>query len=145
LPKYTFQGIVYTILVARAALRDLDEIWTVDSVAADTILALLQEAKVNQAILDSFTTQDFGAYRSADYHVDRWVAQQQAGRNLWRLKIWELENHAIKYRIVYALDPRISRYFVLGIFDRDFNYDESDPRTQRVLASYDSLGIDAFG
>ena len=46
--------------------------------------------------------------------------------------------------MVYALDPRISRYYVLGIFLRDFNYDISDPRTLRVLNAYDQLGIPPY-
>ena len=49
-----------------------------------------------------------------------------------------------RYRVVYALDPRVSRYYVLGVFTRDFNYDASDPRSQRVLALYDELDIPSY-
>jgi hypothetical protein len=141
LPKYTSGGIVYSLVVARAALEDLASIRRADARAADMILALIQEAKVNQEVLESFSVRDFGAYASQRYSVRPWVAQQNAGRNLWRIKIWELEKFGLRYRIIYAFDARVGRYYVLGIFERDFNYDESDPRTKRILASYDSIGI----
>jgi hypothetical protein len=141
LPKYTSQGIVYSILISQLAIADISEIRKSDPDTADTIWALLQEAKHSQTVLDSLSVKNFGSHGNEPYNVDQWVAQQRQGRNLWRLKIWELEHLGIRYRIVYALDPRVSRYFVLGVFDRDFNYDESDPRTKRVIVSYDSIGI----
>ena len=133
-----------TIVLHRGADADIDAIWDDEPQIAAAILALLQEAKGNQLVLDTFTSHDFGAYGTEPYHVSVWAAQQRRGRNLWRLKIWELEKHAIRYRVVYAFDPRIHRYYVLGVFNRDFDYDESDPRTQRVLAVYDRLNIPEY-
>jgi hypothetical protein len=132
---------VATIVIHRGAVADLDALWDVDPEAAATITALLQEAKANQEILDSFTSQDFGAHGAKPYSVLRWSAQQRQGRNLWRLKIWDLERVRSAYRVVYGFDPQKQRYYVLGVFHRDFNYDESDPRTQRVLQAYDRLEI----
>jgi hypothetical protein len=43
-----------------------------------------------------------------------------------------------------AVDPRVSRYYVRGVFTRDFNYDASDPRSQRVLALYDDLDVPSY-
>jgi mRNA-degrading endonuclease RelE of RelBE toxin-antitoxin system len=119
----------------------LADLRVTDPDSADLILALLQEAKVNQSALESLSIRDFGAARNQRFSVDMWVAQQNRGRNIWRLKIWELEELGIRYRVIYAFDPRISRYYVLGVFHRDFDYDESDSRTQRVVASYEQLGI----
>lgn len=144
MPRYTSRGIVYSLVIARAALQDLADIRRSDPDAEDVILALLQEAKGSQAILESLTIKDFGLARDQGYHVDAWAAQQQQGRNLWRLKIWDLEDLGIRYRVVYALDPRISRYFVLAVLPRDFDYDERHPRVQQLLATYDGLGIPSF-
>jgi hypothetical protein len=69
------------------------------------------------------------------------IEQQRLGRNLWRLKHWDLEGQGKRYRVVYALDPRVSRYYVLGVFPREFNYESKDARTRRVIAAYESLGI----
>jgi len=135
---------VATIVLHRAAKADLEELWDSAPEVAAGIFAVLEEAKQNQAVMETLTTHDFGAYQTDRYHVSVWAAQQSKGRNLWRLKIWEFERHAIKYRVIYAFDPRIQRYFVLGVFDRDFNYDESDARTKRVIEAYDRLDIPSY-
>ena len=135
---------MYSIVLHRGAKVDLDELWVSDPLAAGAIYALLQEAKANQRVLETFTSHDFGAHETDRYHVAAWAEQQRKGRNLWRLKIWRLEHHGVRYRVVYALDPRKQRYFVLGIFSRDFDYDETDARTQRVLEVYDRLDIPRY-
>ncbi len=112
-----------------------------DENAAADIVALLEQGKCDQDLLDNLTVRDFGKGKTEDIHVDKWVAQQQKGRNPWRLKIWDLEDRGVPARIIYALDPRISRYHVLGVVSRDFNYDERDDRTKGILAAYDELGI----
>lgn len=133
-----------SIVLHRGAQADLEALWDEDSDAAAAIYALLQEVKGNQALLDVLTTHDFGAHGTNRFHVSEWTAEQRKGRNLWRLKIWELEDQGIRYRVVYAFDPRLHRHFVLGIVDRDFNYDESDSRAQRILAAYDRLDIPKY-
>jgi hypothetical protein len=135
---------VATIVLHRGAQSDLDALWESDPESAAIILALLQEAKANHEVIDTFSSQDFGFGGTKPYNVQRWAAQQDKGRNLWRLKIWELERVRARYRVVYAFNPRIQRYYVLGVFDRDFNYDESDQRTQRVLEVYDRLDIPEY-
>ena len=123
--------------------RVFELIWNSDPDAAAVITALLQEAKANTAVLDSFTSHDFGACQST-YHISRWAEQQRKGRNLWRLKIWELQDQPPFYRVVYAFHPQEHIHYILGVFDRDSNYDENDARTQRVLAVYDRLDIPIF-
>ena len=142
--RYTSQGIVYSIVVATAAKNDLAAIAETDPETGAEILALLHELKGSQQLLDALTIKDFGLARDVAFHVDRWSAQQRKGRNLWRLKIWNLEDLGIRYRILYALDPRISRYFVLAILHRDFNYDEKHPRVRQLIDTYDRLDIPDF-
>ena len=135
---------VYSLVVHEDAEKDLDELWEIDETATADVVVLLEQAACDQGLLDNLTARDFGRHRSEDIHVDRWVEQQRKGRNLWRLKIWDLEDRGIRYRVVYALDPRISRYHVLGVVERGFDYDESDERTKRILAAYDELGIPSY-
>ncbi len=137
---------VFTLCYHPNARTDLAELRRRQPAAAAAIAALLEQAAADQDMLDSFTVHDFGAHGQADYHVARLAEQQGAGRdrNLWRIKIWGLEDQRLHYRIVYALDPRISRYTVLGIVPREFNYDESHPLTQRIVAAYDDLGIPTY-
>jgi hypothetical protein len=135
---------VGSIVLHRGAHADLEAIWDEDPDSAAKIYALLQEVKGSQALLDALTTHDFGAHATQRFHVSRWLAQQRKGRNLWRLKVWGLNQHGIRYRVVYAFDPRIHRHFILGIVNRDFDYDESDPRTRRILEAYDRLDIPEY-
>lgn len=144
MPLYTSQGIVYTIKLHRSARRDLEEIDGDDPDAADDLYALLQEIRGSQELLDALTVKDFGLNRDQPFHVDKWVEQQNKGRNLWRIKSWDLENRGLRYRIVYALDPRCSRYYVLAVLPRDVDYDSSHPRVIELTAAYDRLGIPAF-
>jgi hypothetical protein len=136
--------IVYKLLVASEVQGDLEALWSTDAESAGVLEATLQQIKSNQVMLDSLTIKDFGAHGTAIIHVDKWVDQQRRGRNLWRLKHWELESKGRHYRVIYALDSRFSRYYVLGIFSRDFNYDVNDARTRRLIASYDELGIPSW-
>lgn len=145
MPRYTSQGIVYSIVIATAAKQDLAAIATDDPDTEAEIAAVLHELKGNQQLLDALTVKDYGLAREAPFHVDRWSTQQQQGRNLWRLKIWNLEDMGIQYRVVYALDPRLSRYFILAVLHRDFDYDEKHPRVQQLLATYDRLDIPSYG
>jgi len=144
LPHYTSQGIVYTLLIHVSAKLDLESIGQDDPDTRDELYALLQEIKSNQDLLDALTIRDFGRARDEKFHVDRWVSQQWQGRNLWRLKSWDIEELGIRYRVIYTLDPRIRRYYVLAVLPRKFDYDEQHPRVQQLLAVYDRLGIPAY-
>lgn len=78
---------VYSITVHEDAETDLDEIWQLDEDVAADIIALLEQAKTDQELLDSLTIKDFGAHGTEKIHVDKWVAQQKRGRNQWRVKL----------------------------------------------------------
>ena len=82
--------IVFKLLIGLDARRDLEELWAADPAAAGVLEGLLAELKDNQRLLDSLTIRDFGAHGTEGFHVDRWETQQRKGRNLWRLKHWEL-------------------------------------------------------
>jgi hypothetical protein len=144
LNDYTELDIMNRIYLDRGARDDRERLWNEDEDAAATIDALLQEANQDPQILTLFTAHDYGKDHSARFHVSRWYAQQNKGRNLWRLKVWDLECAGLQYRVVYALDPLDQDYYVLGIVDRSFDYDEDHPITKRILAAYDRLGIPTF-
>lgn len=144
MPRYTSQGIVYRILIATAAKADLAAIGSGDPDSEAEIVALLQELKGSQTLLESLTVEDFGLARDASFNVDKWDQQQNKGRNLWRLKIWNLEDLGTRYRVIYAFDPRSGCYYILAVLHRDFDYDEKHPRVRQLLDSYDRLGIPSY-
>lgn len=107
--------------------------------AAGRILALLEQLEGDADLLDRLTQHDYGAHHSADFHVSKWFEHWNRGRDLWRLKIWDLEDKGLRYRIVYAFQPRERHYHILAIAPRAFDYDTSHPISQRVLRAYQEL------
>ena len=90
----------YRQFIHKAAQADLDAIWEIDPRSAGVLAATLRQIKHDQRLLDSLTVRGFGAYETEAIHVDRWLEQQRLGRNLWRLKHWELESRGRRYRVV---------------------------------------------
>ncbi len=134
----------YSLCLHHDAEQDLESLWGTDEEAAARITVRLEHLKADQSLLDALTIQDFGNRDGEPFHVTRWIEQQRNRRNLWRLKEWDLERQGLRYRVVYTLDPRISRYYVLGVINRDFNYESTDPRTQRIIDAYDQLDIPTY-
>ena len=130
---------MFRLFVHDDAERDLEKLWDEAPDAAARIGVLLQELEENQDLLDRLTQHDFGNYRTAEFHVSKWLNQWNKGRDLWRLKVWDLEDKGLQYRIVYAFVPGKSQYHVLGIVSRDFDYDSSHPLSRRIIAAYQNL------
>lgn len=105
------------------------------------ILAFLQQAKVDAALLETLAEHWFGEDGSASYTVQKVVSFHRQGKRLWRVKVLTLKGMAAAYRVLYAFDPRHQIYYVLGIPPREIAYDESHPRIQRLIAVYNTLGI----
>jgi hypothetical protein len=81
-----------------------------------------------------------GGHWTQNVDVKLFVEQQREGRNLWRLKLWELEREGYRYRLLYAFLPRRQEYVLLAVVDRNtFNYESSHPVTQRVVEAYRNL------
>ena len=130
------------ILVHRDARADIQAIGSQD--VAAKIYVFLDEARSSPDLLDTFTAHNFGTSGFDQHHVSRWEEQQFQGRNLWRIKLFALEDEHHYYRIVYAFDPRTHDHYVLGVAKRDlkepghFDYTNEHPFTQRVVAVYDN-------
>lgn len=122
------------------AKADLTALLEKDPRAAGRILALLEQLEGDSDLLDRLTEHDYGARGRAEFHVSKWQEQWHKGRDLWRLKVWDLENKGLRYRIVYAFVPLKRRYHVLAVTPRrDFNYEERDPLSQRIFRAYEEL------
>ena len=121
------------------AKADLRALRKTEPQAAARIVALLEQLEGDPDLLDRLTQHDYGAHGLADFHVSKWQAQWQKGRDLWRLKVWDLEEKGLRHRIVYAFDSRKLHYHVLAIAPREFNYDEIHPIGQRIIRAYEEL------
>ena len=141
--KYYSSG-SYSIALHDHAVTDLDDIYDVDEDAAADIEAFLEEAKCNQITLDNLSRNGYIHYGELPFDVKEWARAKRIKLNLWRVRLLYLEGEAAKYRIIYAFHPVEFRYYVLGIVNRDFNYDLSHPTTKRILAAYEDLDIPCY-
>ena len=106
---------------------------------AGRVLALLEQLEGDPDLLDRLTQHGFGAHETAEIHVSKWQAQWRKGRDLWRLKMWDLEKKGLRYRIIHAFIPSKQHYHVLAIAPREFDYDADHPISQRILHAYQAL------
>jgi hypothetical protein len=130
---------VFQLLIHKDAEADLEQLATINLAAASRIVALIQEIQGNQDLLDCLTKHDFGQNYSAAFHVSKWQEHWRRGKDIWRLKIWDLEDKGIHYRIIYAYIIGTQRYYILAVAPRNFNYDADNPLTKRILRAYDDL------
>ncbi|WP_155944413.1 hypothetical protein [Pseudoxanthomonas sp. Root630] len=131
---------MFKLLIHPDAAADLQAIRAADRHTGADLLTYLQELNDDQDQLDLLTVHGH-SYENGDWleniDVSRIESQQQAGRNLWRLKLWDLEREGIQYRYIYAFAPRSRTIHILAVVHRDrFNYEPSHPITRRVLDAY---------
>jgi len=130
---------VYSLVVHTDAEDDLEELWRTAEDVAAAISVLLDELQGSQELLDALTVHDFGARGSEDFHVSKVSKFWDNGKDIWRIKIWDLEEQGLRYRVIYAYERGKKRYYVLGILPRATAYDSNDPRIRRILSAYEDL------
>ena len=133
------------LVFAAEVQEDLESLAKVSVALRKRIGALLIELKGDEDLLDRLTQHGYGADKGANFDIGKWVTEHIEGRNLWRLKFWELENKGLKYRVVYSFEPQLKRLAVLGVVNRDlFDYDdESNELANRIRNAYDRIhGVD---
>ncbi len=125
------------VLLHRDATHDIGQLRRRQPGAVARLLAVLDEIATNPELVDRLTQADFGMYGTAPFHVSRWAGQQRQGRNLWRLKVWDLEQVGIHYRVVYAFEAATGDIYILGVTPRRHCNYTNDAFTRRVTACYD--------
>lgn len=133
---------MYRLRIHDHAEEDLEGIQEADPDGAYLLLTLLEEMEGDQDLLDRLSQHGYDVRNSddwaANFNVQAMASQQKHGRNLWRLKSWDFG--ASLYRVVYAFQPQLRTYIVLGVFDkRSFNYEPDNPLTERIVADYEDL------
>ncbi len=137
-------GRSYSLALHHDAEADLDRIYEEDEDAGADIEVFLEEAKNNQETLDNLTRKGYVEYGEWPYDVKEWEKAKRSKYNLWRVRLLWLKGPSSKYRIVYAFHPAEYRYYILGIVDRNFNYDLQHERSKQILAAYDNLNIPRY-
>lgn len=128
-----------SLFVHDDANDDLEALWDTEPKAAARIAALLAELKGDPDLLDRLTQNFYGTPGRSKFNVRKWEEHWNKGKDLWRLKIWDLEDKGLKYRIIYAFIPITKHHYILAIAPRDFDYETSHPISQRLLRAYEEL------
>ena len=127
------------LLIHSDAKTDLLQLAQSEPKPAARLIVLLQEVQSDKELLDMLTAHNFGSDERELFHVSRWEEHWHEGKDIWRLKFWELEHQGIPYRVIYALRRGTGNHYVLAVAHRDFNYDPNHPTTQRILRAYEEL------
>lgn len=131
---------MYELYTHPNAEGDLETLWIADQVTAARIEAFLEEVSESHIYLESLLERHFGKEKSEEFNVDKWVQQWNKNRDLWRAKIWDLEEVGIKYRIIYCYQITERRFTVLAVVARNkFNYEADSEIGKRIINDYDSL------
>ena len=116
---------------------DLAGIKTADAAAHAQLVALLRQLKADEKLAEKLLDHGFGAKGAEDFSVSKWLNVWKTGKDLWRLKFWDLEDLGLRYRVIYVYLPKQARFVVMAIVARgDLDYDdENHPIRQRIVAS----------
>lgn len=140
---------MYELIIHDDATADLRAMMTQDKTAAIRLARFLQELRTDQDQLDRLTQNGFGGRpnaprpRDAKFNTGFWVAAQNQGMNLWRMRHFEVRDH----RVIYAFFAP-ETYIVLGIVekaehgnqdDERFNYELDHPIANRIRKAYQAL------
>lgn len=121
-----------------SAQQDLDRALSENRKAAIQILAIIEQIEADPVLQDRLLDKK---YSEECLEFMRWVEQYRKGNDLYRIKGWDLDDFTlIPYRIIYAYYPLQQSYVLLGIVPRgEFNYEQSNSYTQRILRDYEEL------
>lgn len=122
------------------AITDLEGIWDIHAESAAYIQALLEQLAADSDLRDRMTQESCGVPGLHTFNVEPLAEHQDAGRNVWRLKVWKADR-TLRYRIIYAYDHKNDTYCVLAILPRSFAYDSRNERVRQIAARYDELGF----
>lgn len=127
------------LIIDKDAEQDLRALEKSQPALFGRLAALLAEIAVNARLIDMLTVHGFGSDEREPFDVSRWQEYWHEGKDIWRLKFWELEHQGLPYRVIYALKRGTGDHHVLAVVSRDFNYDPHHPTTRRILQAYEDL------
>lgn len=105
------------------------------------IVTILEQIKNDPAMLKHLLEHDFGPEGGAPFNVSKWQELWRKGYDVWRIKVWDVRDKLLPYRIIYAYDysGREQRFHILGVVPRGFKYDTNHPDSKRIIAAYRDL------
>ena len=140
---------MYELIVGDEATQDIEDILLEKPVAGYRLATMLDEISGSQELLEKLSWDQYGGKphapeKGATLSVAKWLGPYRKGKNIWRLRDFELSRLGHEYRIIYAYIPSKDLYYVLAVVHRAFDYEPTHPVTQRVFATYDRLEADGW-
>jgi hypothetical protein len=129
---------MYELKLHQDAVADLDDLWERDPDGAADVEVLIEELRDDQGLLAAMriNQREEGRLqfsRLHKYHI--W------GKNLWRVKVWELEDvqGVFPYRLIYGFVGDV--HYVLAVMHRDRGYDKDRQLVERIRRACREVGI----
>ena len=97
-----YQSRHYELAIHQDAQDDLEQIFSIDEVAAADITVFFEEISGNQDLLSRLTSRGYCHYKDPSFDVDEWQKTRAGRYNLWRIKLIWLKNVS-NYRIIYEV------------------------------------------
>lgn len=107
------------------------------SVAA--ILAVIEQINADEDLFDRLTQTGFGVRGVDLFNIHRWEEMWRLGENLWRMRLWSMEDFGVNRRIIYAFLPKEHSCFVVGVVPRSFDYALNHTLSQRIKRACEQL------
>ncbi|WP_198026747.1 hypothetical protein [Polaromonas glacialis] len=116
--------------------EDLSAIKIADPIAYAKIAALIRQLRADCKLAEKLLDHGFGEKRTEELSVSKWFDVWKQGKDLWRLKSWELEDQGLKYRIIYLYLRNEARFVVMAIVKREnFDYDDHEDNIRRRICA----------
>ncbi|EXF45237.1 hypothetical protein BAY1663_02316 [Pseudomonas sp. BAY1663] len=130
-------------------VEDLEKLKRIDVRIVYRVRELINQLRADPDLLDDLLRDGYGGSparpaKGAIFNIRAWGAAQSQCLNLWRIRDFSLSRKGLEYRIVYAVFPKTDQIFVLGIVERDFDYELSHPVSQRIVAAYRAIEEDIW-
>lgn len=130
-------------------VADIERLKAVDMRIVYRVRELINQLRADEMLLDDLLRDGFGGTparpaKGAIFNVRAWCTAQQKELNLWRIRDFSLSRMGFEYRIVYGVFPQTEQIFILGIVERDFDYELSHPISRRIVAAYRAIEDDLW-
>lgn len=132
----------YAIIVTVEARKELAALKSNDLECYSAIVELLRQFHESQELLADLMDVHTDSGGDPTFEVKLFEHGQRKGYNLYILKFYTLEDGPLaSHRVIYSSSPLEGKYHVLGIVDRDLDYDRNPAWIQAIFARYDNAGV----
>ena len=133
---------MFRVDIVEEAKEEIRNLFKTDENQAGRLFAVIEELIKNCVSIDDLT---YPGFECKDFNVDAiWSIQNKMLRNMWRLKIFGFTKKAkfnLRYRVIYAPDYQRNTIHILGLMERDVNYEEDKEFIAEIIRRYDCLGL----